>query len=350
MTNPNYDTCVFLKNPVFQKGAALSPALTPTSNLDSLLIYGVKLAKNDGSPYLQNSSFAIYPSDPTDQSQTQLTRVRANTSGNWKYPFSKNCSGSTCTADSNHYVGQLMAYYWLNQQKDWMIERTGQFYAANQNIQVITFYPGLENAYWDGSNVVMGDGGTTKAEFAMGAEIYLHEMGHANLDFASPGASVATPDCADKQNSCCTSVKGCIGAIHEGQADYHAAIMFPDRGSPIGESYVNSINGFSECGLIRTVSGNKNTTLQQAYDACGSQTRGEVHLMGRVYASVWWEVRNKTGSNPKEVDQLFTEHLKALSGSDTFTSALTKIKATDQALFNSKYSQAFTDEFARRGL
>jgi hypothetical protein len=347
MSNPIYDTCLILKNPVFQKNAPLSPSLTPTSNLDSLLIYGVKLAPTDGSGFLQNDSFVVKPSASTNST---MKRVQPNSSGNWKYPFSTNCSGTTCTADSSHFIGQLMAYYWLNYQKDFMIKNTGVFYAANKKIPVITYASNLANAYWDGSKVVMGDGGSSKSsEFAMGAEIYLHEMGHANLDLGSAG-SINTPTCSDGQNGCCSTAKGCFGAIHEGQADYHAAIIFPDRGGVVGEAVTNTLSGLTECGITRTVANNKNTTAQQAYDACGSQTRGEVHLMGRVYASIWWEIRNKSGNDPAEVDKLFSDHLSALTGSDTFSTALGKIKASDAALFNSKYSQQFTDEFARRGI
>lgn len=335
MTNANYDSCLVLKNPVSQRRAALSPALTPTSNLDSVLTYGVKFVGLDNSGFLQNSSIRVVPGGTR-------ARVKANANGSWKYPFSTACAGATCTADANHNVGQLMAYYWLEFQATHMTTSTGKFYAKDKNITVTTFRENLNNAYWDGNgNIVMGDGGSSKAEFAMSAEIYLHEMGHANLTYAAPGTSGGLGNCA--------TAKGCIGGIHEGQADYHAAIVFPQNGVPVGEVIVNSINGFSECGITRTVGGNKNTTAQQAYDACTSQ-KGEVHLMGRIYASVWWEVRSKTTSVASEVDSLFTEHLKGLQASDTFETALGKIKATDQALFNSKYSKDFTDEFARRGI
>jgi hypothetical protein len=39
-----------------------------------------------------------------------------------------------------------------------------------------------------------------------------------------------------------------------------------------------------------------------------------------------------------------------LNGKDTFVSALAKIKTVDQRLFRGHYLQAFTDEFARRGI
>lgn len=334
MSNLDYDACIFYKNPIAQSQSPLPSSLTPTSNLTQLQIYGVKLKGLNNSGYLENNSFIITPGN-------SLSRVKKNPQGTWKYPFSTNCSGNTCTADSNHKIGQLMAYFWLNRQAEVMTEQTGKFYAKDQQITVETFHSNLYNAYWDGSSIVMGDGSTSKSEFALAAEVYLHEAGHANLSFASSGSLYA--------QSQCSSAKGCLSGINEGQADYHAAILFPEGGAPLGESVVNSVSGITECGLSRAVSANKNTTAQKAYDACSS-TKGEVHLMGRVYASVWWEVRNKSTSNPKEVDQLFTEHLKSLQNSDNFETALTKIKTLDKALFKSKYSADFTDEFGRRGI
>lgn len=334
MTSSSYDACIFFKNPVAQNQASLSPSLTPSSNLSKLQIFGVKLKDLSSSGYLENSSFVITPGG-------SRKRVQKNSDGSWKFAFSSNCQNSTCTADPDHKVGQLMAYFWLNHQADWMTENTGKFYAKNKSIPVQTYYSNLYNAYWDGSAIIMGDGGSSKAEFALSAEVYLHEAGHANLSYAAAGTLYGT--------SQCNSAKGCISGINEGQADYHAAIIFPENGAILGESAVNSVQGLTECGLSRSLAANKNTTAQQAYSACSSNL-GEVHLMGRVYASVWWEIRNKSTSNPREVDQLFTEHLKSLQNSDTFETALTKIKSIDKALFRSKYSADFTDEFGRRGI
>lgn len=334
MTNPNYDTCIFYKNPVAQNKAPLSPSLTPTSNLSSLQIYGVKLTGLNDSGYLENDSFIINPG-------YGIERASKTSKEDWKYPFSSNCKTSSCTADSNHKVGQLMAYFWLNHQLEVMTQTTGKFYAQDQQITVDTYYPNLYNAYWDGSGIIMGDGSTSKSEFALAAEVYLHEAGHANLTFAATGTISGAEQCS--------SAKGCIAGINEGQADYHAAILFPDSGAPLGESVVNTTKGLVECGLSRSLGANKSTTAQQAYNACTS-TKGEVHLMGRVYASVWWEIRNKSTSNPTEIDQLFTEHLKTLQNRDTFVTALDKIRSVDQALFKSKYTADFVDEFARRGI
>jgi hypothetical protein len=334
MDNPTYDTCLFYKNPVAQKKAPLNPSLSPTSNLQSLQIYGVKLANLNESGYLENSTYRITPG-------SGMNRVRKNAQGSWKYEFSTNCTGELCDADPDHKTGQLMGYYWLNRQAETMANETGKFYAKDKNITVETYYANMDNAYWDGESIILGDGGPSDAEYALGAEVYMHEAGHANLTFAATGTLGSS--------SQCSSVKGCIGAINEGQADYHAAIIFPEGGAPLGESQMNSVQGLVECGLLRGIAANKNTTAQQAYNAC-SGSKGEVHLMGRVYASVWWEVRRHSTSAAREVDQLFTEHLRSLQRSDTFQTALIKIKALDKALFQSKYSADFTEEFSRRGI
>lgn len=351
MSNSSYDTCIFLKNPVAQNGAEFTPSVTPTSNLDSVLIYGVKLPPLDTSGYLKNSYFTIYVSNFSNTS-----RLRMNDSGNWKYPFSNGCSGTTCTVDPNHSVGQLMAFYWLNYQKDYFLAQTGIYHAVNYQVPVLTYLSPLQNAYWDGYKIVMGDGYSTNdtsamGEFALSAEVYIHEMGHANLSFATTAITSAFSPCSgDNTESCCSTEKGCIGAIHEGQADYQAGIIFPQNGGVVGETLMNRVTGLNECGLSRTIGNNKYTTAIQAFKACRKGYYGEVHLLGRVYASIWWEVRNKTGNNPKEIDILFQEHLKTLQESDTFVTALDKIIATDAALYHSKYGQDFISEFARRGL
>ncbi len=81
---------------------------------------------------------------------------------------------------------------------------------------------------------------------------------------------------------------------------------------------------------------------------------GEIHLMGRVYASVWWEIRKKAAlvgaSEAKNIDKLFSEHLLTLASTDSFADALVKIKTLDTQLFAGKYSMDFQNEFARRGI
>jgi hypothetical protein len=341
------NACIFLKNPVFQKGSPLSSPLSATSDLRSLQIYGVTLTGLDGSGYLQNSTFAVAPSG--------LTRATADGSGNWKFPYST-CSAGSCTVDPNHQLGQVMAYYWLSKQEQVMVSRTGKFYSSGKAIPVDTYKAGYNNASFDRSvlpsgKITMGVNGTGN-EYALSAEIYNHEMGHANFYHANPSAgySTATHQYCGTSNQyvCCKTTAGCLLAINEGQADYHAAIVF-NEAVALGEALVNNIAGFSECGLLRAISANTNTTNQATYDACGSRSQlGEPHLMGRVYASVWWMVRSKAGNNPQEVDRLFTEHLAVLSSSDTFATALVKIQTLDSSLFGGKYSSDFAAEFARR--
>jgi hypothetical protein len=195
--------------------------------------------------------------------------------------------------------------------------------------------------------------------YALSAEVYAHEMGHADLAYASPKLNGSGD---------CPTAEGCSGAIHEGQADYHAAILFGP--GPIGESVTNKMSGIDDwgqqsgCFVSRTIEKNVNLTAEKAFDPCstlggtspspspspGASQTGEVHDGGALYASIWWQVRSAKASAPQEVDELFMEHLPTLQDADTFVTALCKIVAIDQELFAGRYSTAFSDEFKKRGL
>jgi hypothetical protein len=254
-----------------------------------------------------------------------------------------------------------MAFYWLNNQISFFKQWTGNFYAAEKKIQVFAYNPMyggevLDNAFWDSdlNSIVMGRSESLPAvSYGLAAEIYAHEMGHADLEYASPSSSIESNYCADS--------KGCFGGIHEGQADYHAALMFGP--GPVGESILNDLNGLSggPCVIDRNIL--KNSTLMAAkafkpgncsYSDGTPAENGEVHDMGALYASMWWEVRRKSGATPgkssRELDQLFMEHLAALQTSDTFVTALCKISNIDKAIFGNRYSQFFSDEYIKRGL
>ncbi len=349
-TNPNFNSCLFWKNPVAMNEAALPAAISGNSNLAAYQLHGVSIerADYDNSGFLKNPSIDVIAR--TDRAL--LPRVSTAT-GNFKFNYGN---------DVNHRFSQVMAFYWINAQIKYMAARVGKFFAKDQNIGVISWYPNLDNAFWDPENkiVVIGsltDGG---AEFSLGAEIYLHEMGHANVGYATnfsiynlstPGNKTRICSQQERNSTCCTDNTGCIGAIDEGQADYHAAIMFPSN-TALGEALVNDVNGFDECLVLRRIDSNANLTAEQAYRACGNNALGEVHLMGRVYASIWWEVRKKaavmSANDARSIDRLFSEHLMVLAASDSFGDALTKIKALDVTLFNGKYSASFQNEFDKR--
>lgn len=336
-----YDSCIFFKNPVYQNKGSFSSAINFFTDMESVQTYGVKLKSLDDSGYLQNSSFGVKAGD--------LSRAKKNSRGNWKYHYTYKYSDDS-DSNNNYWVGQIMAFYWLNREKDLFKEKTGTFYASDRNISVITYQSKYPNAHWDSYNneIVMGD--INGNQFALSAEIFAHELGHANFYYANSKLDQSqTLEKSCGTNRCCVDSWGCIGAINEGLADYHAAVLF-NEGGPQMETIVNDVNGISECGITRNIRANKDLAATRAYSACAPNAPGEIHLMGRIYASIWWEVRSKPGNQPQEVDTLFTEHLALLSGMDSFDTAIYKIKVLDRNFFNSKYSKDFDAELIRHGM
>lgn len=349
-TNSNYNACLFWKNPVAMLGARLPVTIGADTNLAAYQIHGVIIERSDydNSGFLKNTSINV-----TAQTDTAVLPRVTTSSGNFKFNYGN---------DSNHRFSQVMAFYWLNFQIKYMTSRVGSFFAKDKNIQVVSWYPDLDNAFWDPQNryIVISSNSVTGAEFSLGAEVYLHEMGHANIAYGTNFSiynqtnsrnQVCSQDFKD--STCCRDAMGCMGAIDEGQADYHAAILFPSN-TALGEALVNRVNGFDECGVTRKIDSNNNLTASQSFAACGSNLMGEIHLMGRVYASVWWEIRKKAAlvgaSEAKNIDKLFSEHLLTLASTDSFADALVKIKTLDTQLFAGKYSMDFQNEFARRGI
>lgn len=181
-----------------------------------------------------------------------------------------------------------MAYFWLTLQESEMMQRAGQFFSRGKNIAVYAYTDQVQdNAYWDGGSeqIVMGfasgSGDQPAHEMAMSSEIYLHEMGHANLQYAVGGYQAIDPPASMERcdrNCYCTSVRGCIGAINEGQADFHFLMLFHDS-TPLGETWANSMNGIGG----RNVARNQNMTAQQAFNSSNG-----VYTTGAFYAAVLW--------------------------------------------------------------
>ena len=340
------DACLFYKNPVVAHGEPILGGLKFTTDTTPFQIYGVKLATPIGSA-LSSADYRIIPGGSAASSTPGGPQpVTKNPAGNWKYAYA-DCAGGACSADPDHRTGQLMAYYWLTSQARFMKERTGAFYATGKSILVDTALNGIANAYFDSSTnqLILGLFGNT--EFALSADVYLHEAGHANLHFAAGG----TMDAGGFTRQC-PSAGGCLGAIHEGQADFHAALVFSDR-TALGEGITNTMEGLDTCGS-RDVNRNRDLTAAAAYTdtaPCGAGV-GEIHSVGRVYASIWWELRRGAGDDAgaREIERLFTQHLPTIAADDDFVSARAKILAVDQALFAGRHQAAITAEFARRGL
>ncbi len=356
------EACVFLKNPVAQKGASfptLPTAPRPTYLFSSLDLSSVQTLKvliegTDNSGFLQNSSIGIFANT--------FPRVTAKPDGTWKYPFSLDCKSLTeCTEDPNHRLGQIMAYFWIMFQIKTVKARTGSVFGEGKGIFVNTFSPQTNfNAFWDpvGNRIVMGVASINlsnllirKIEFAHMAEVYLHELGHTYYTYANlrrSNDSSNTHKVCGSGGLCCVDTKGCSAAMNEGLADLQMAFTFFSN-PQIGETSVNSVNGFDIFGGVsRNLLTNKNISVSEVFKI----NQGEIHDMGAPFASALfsvWQVAKQDG-HEVEVEQLVQELLPVLEGTDHYNDVLNKITALDEALFQGKYSVRLRLEFSRRGL
>lgn len=316
--NNQYDACIFWKNPVAQKGSAFQSVLTFGADLSSLQKFGVELKNLKSPQYLESNSLYVYISK--DQALTTdatviktMPRLSLN---NGQYRLAYNQDGDTNSGPKA--TAQLMAYFWLNHMIQDFSNRVGSAYS---NLQKITYVDAFanqsgdlrvkNNAYYtyrySGNQIVsqfifMGYASKSSCpnsichEMALSAEVYLHEMGHADLyNAAGPQAMLsdggnqqylvqlskctmetsttnddnkwlgykfltaaqiiqASQECDphptdgatdfvySSQSSFCKTANGCIDAIAEGQADFHFLMIFPEKGQ-LAETIVNNIQG-----------------------------------------------------------------------------------------------------------
>lgn len=161
---------------------------------------------------------------------------------------------------------------------------------------------------------------------SLDASIILYHYGIFQIDMAtyldgdktfklnsfSDAKDCSNPEGSIVPNGCCTSAKGCVRALQTGAADYMVAMYWSS--DPAVASIVKSDpNGYSYCGVYRNPNLNSNLTLTAANNACGSTSANEIHAVGAVYTSIWWNVRQQLGADL--VDAVFMLHLKYLHGS-----------------------------------
>ncbi|MCB0386067.1 MAG: M36 family metallopeptidase, partial [Bdellovibrionales bacterium] len=161
--------------------------------------------------------------------------------------------------------------------------------------------------------------------------VAIHEAGHGNIAVATRGAGVGGR---------CPTKNGCLGAIHEGGGDIHAFMMFPEVGI-IGEYFVNSMNGLRAPGKAKE----RNLTARDYF----GRHNGEIHDMGNVYASIWWEVFQsyRKESREVEIEALFIEHLAGLDSRETFSSAFEVLEAVAKQNGSSLAIDSFRREYQR---
>lgn len=427
MDDPTVDACIFWKNPVAQKGSPLSSGADITSTLKDLQTYGVNFSetfntsqkpenllnafrprsynfgmielKDQGFSYStedfarQNqgvvpytNSYNSYDNDSQDifleNSSYTITinygnaqRVTPKADGSWKFEY----------GDSNHSVAQVMAYYYLMKQMQWMEENAGGWYAKGKNITVVALDENIPNsAFWSPYDNTIALGVVChprvsrnapchfKMEMALNAEAILHEAGHANFDFSastrlSRGGYCLNHKYGEGFSICderyytdtksrdifCASEKGCYYAISEGAGDFHVALRFPNA-PQMGETLTNHTEGMTcrtDSNILRNPESNTELTANTLFHQCNSNgPSGEVHEMGMLYTSIWWSLYTHPEANQTDIAHLFTEHLPLLTFDDTFETVGYKLLNLDQSFYRGKYTHIINEEFRKRGL
>ena len=321
--------------------------------------------------FLQNDSYDV------TINYKGIERAFRQDDDSWKFEY----------GESNHSVVQVMTYYYLIYQMIWMQENAGGWYPVNENITVVALDEETKNnAYWSPLENTISLGFICdsnlpfqilkditcdfKMEIGLSAEITLHEAGHANFYHAKKNQTLTSEDFCnyhtncegesicqntngdEKTPVCCSEVKGCFFAIDEGQADFHASVIFPE--SPqIGEAVLNDVDGLrcqSDSSIHRNPESNADKTASQIFYQCNQEVSGEVHNMGMLYSSIWWSLYTHPSANQQEIMNLFTNHLPLITSDDNFETAGHRILNLDQLLYSGKYSSIITSEFQKRGL
>lgn len=400
MTNPNFDACLYWKNPVAQTNTILN-ATNVMSSLTPAQTFAVEILNTDGSGYLKNSAFTVLgPSGTNTDALTQR-------SGSWKYAVEENGS---------RYVAQLAAYFWLDQATQFYENYpvNSSAYIRNQNLKIYPYVPTItnsttgqtsanNNAFFSppqaGSSmtgIFMGVG-LQNMPLALSADIMVHEFSHANVYYGSGGSStyinpstyancleayksqISAADYQKFNNKCCATQSGCMRAMDEAIADFHAGILFEAKPS-VGEAFANNVNGLTTCGtrntIYRDMTKNKALTVTSVFNNCTVGTSGgssvplpgEQYTMSAVYSSLLWEIRKnmktaipavvyggKTVDGAKIFEYIMYETASTLSGSDTFATSRLKLVATanmvkTQLGLTADLAGIINTEFARRGI
>lgn len=313
--NPEFDACIFYKNPVAQRGQAYpSLLLLNDSRADADQKFGIKFSGLSSPDRLISESFVVYYSG--DNVGNVLQRPL---SAGFKTNYSQ---------DSQAVLAQASSYFYLNATVDEFKKRTGLFFAEKKEIivdaystQDLSDNPVAGNAFFLADNdfpnglLVLGyaqrNNGAPAQPMAISAEVVVHELAHANLYHAVGGAGSSSVPISSDENaiflidiydttstteparfirrefralyrttpipdstvaigipsvpagrsysilvltSYCVSNMGCVDAINEGQADLHALMMFPDLpglGDTTGNVFGGSINGSDDGSISR---------------------------------------------------------------------------------------------------
>lgn len=334
MVSPDYDACLFNKNPVYHSGRTMSG--TAKSQIEPYQNLGVKLIGVGAAGTLDNSDFWV--------GTLNSPRISTANSGQLKVRVSQ----ATGTE-----IEQLMTYYYFNSAFAYWASRGG-LAARQKGLKVIV--DDRVTGFRKENNQIHLARLPGQWPAALDASQSLYLLGTANLYHASGGeifrmasGDAAHVSCGTDAKGCCATANGCSRALVSGLSSYFVAAMFPS-GPAIGELAANRLKGLRVCNVVdRDLSGAAGLTKALSYSACTAR-RGDVHVMGNLYASVFWEVRKRMVNDQIAVDRLYLEHLTQLNGDDTFVTAKAKLLSLGSGVLTPALRLEFAAEFQRRGI
>ncbi len=340
LNDSKYDACIFYKNPVAQTQVALAQPMNNNLDISKLQIYGVKLTglKNNG--FLENDKFQI------------LTLSTPRLSTNNPFGLKINIQQDTQLA-----TAQMMTYYWLERAAEYLESHSGVL--ASSTTQLKVYIDDSISGFSSATQSIHLSKTDVGNKMALSGDLAIYYYGVANSWFASGGLinkniTKNHVDCNSRSQECCSSNLGCARALESAAGDYFVHLIFPDRPG-LGEAWINKATGIGFCNIARNLTLNKTLSASSAYSACASQSAaGEVHIMGTLYASIWWNIRTnaeltKSGSS-KDIDTLFMQHLNLLTADDDFKTVQAKILSVDDRLFAGSHKNTIMAEFIARGL
>jgi hypothetical protein len=336
LTNPEFDACVFLKNPVSQ---TQSQTAADQTQLNSLRKFGIKLRGLSRTGFLENAF------------------VQIQTLGSPRVPLYQTGKFKEAIADGRTSAEQVMTYYWANRAIEYLSARIGVEFLPVRNLKI--YVDDVFTGYSSSNNSIhlQKQAGTIPKAFS--ADVVLQLLGQAVAHELSGKSALNLSNtakhnfCLLSPKGCCAADVGCANALTGSAGDYLTGIMFPTRPS-IGESVAGLVGGQKLCDLDRNLATLSTKTKTQIYAAC-TKTPGHTVLMGAWYASLWWKVRGEAevqtpGSGAADVDKLFFEHAKSWTAASTFVDAKSKTLELASTYQSGKYLSLFNSVFAAAGL
>lgn len=141
-----------------------------------------------GNILLVNTSKRMFPGalDPNTLAGTIVTFDAQHTNASQPVPIAYDPNGNAVFDDSTDVAATGAIAYWVSQVYDWLWN-TFQRDSYDGNGAMIKVFAnfredpsqGYDNAFWDGAELVFGDGGTSFYNLAYADDVTAHELGHA---------------------------------------------------------------------------------------------------------------------------------------------------------------------------